>query len=1004
MLQKLRQPLIFKIRSLNGDTLLLLEILDQKGKITTRSFQRKPKVIFFGVLLYIKFALAAYFIYTFLAQNGTEKFLAKSEKEILYKKGKQEKALMTIHEDLYFLSHLNSVQNLSTMQSGAETDLLEFMKTRPAYDHLRILDTSGHEIIRVNNVSTTTLVEKEKLQDKSQRDYFINSKGLASNEYYVSPISLNSENGKIEQPLKPVFRLVTPVYNDSVKLGYLCVNYKLKHLLTNFQQSSKSNAHFDLVDGNGVLLSQLIKEKSPEILRTNSQKLKPQKHQGIGAIRTVESNDYVFMTTPLEWNTSSIPLDQLKPHSATSSNADLTLIYYIPEKVLAAVNNNLFYSILISFIAFSLFYFATVWFLHIQRMRKHELDVRFQSIFNKTATFIGLLHPDGTLLEANDTALNFGGFTIEQARGLKLWDAPWWSLNDNIKTQLINAIDEARNGNEVRYDVDVVGGSGEVITIDFTLRPVFDENGKVIYIIPEGKDITERQRLQAEINDRNIQNNAIQKISKTGFWKVDLRTRTPHWDEMVYEIHEEPLGKKVNLDEAINYYREDYRPIIQTIIANAIEANKSWEEEAVIVTGKGREKWVHTIGYPVYRNGELVELRGTFSDIDLRKRNEQIIAENEERLRLALETAGLGLWEWNVTDNSLEWDISIFKMFFINQDEFQNDMSCWERIIHKKDRETFKNDLQKSLSTQKGLKTEFRIITPNNKVRIIRCLGTVLRDEDDKPNRMLGVCQDITESTENRRKILELNSTLEEKVEQRTAEITAINRRLDSANKELEAFSYSVSHDLKAPLRALQGFSKNLVEKYSDSIDETGIRWLQFIQDNASRMDTLIADILSFSRINRAKPKSQKYSMREVIEQKLDTIERIYTTPATVTIAEDLPNIRSDRTMLEVVWQNLIDNAFKYSQKKEHVEINISAQEEEKGITYSISDNGAGFDMKYYDKIFGVFQRLHSNEEFEGTGVGLANVSRILTKHNGCIKATSELGKGTTFQFFIPKN
>lgn len=952
--------------------------------------------------MYILFALACYFIYTFLAKEETDKFLIKSEKAILYKKGKQEKELMKVYEDLYFLSHLNSVQNLSIGLTSVETDLYEFMKTRPAYDQLRIIDTNGLEIVRVNNSSTTILVEKEKLQDKSHRDYFINSTGLFQDEYYLSAMSLNRENGKIEQPLKPVFRIIKPVFRDTVKLGYLTINYKVKHLLQNFQQSSGNGSHFDIIDGNKTLLSDLLNKKSPKILKTKSRKLLRNHNEKSDDIEIVPSDNYLFMTTPIEWNSGNISRSQIKQKSS-SSNGNLTLIYYIPNALISAVKDTLFYTILSSFIIFTFFYFIMFRYLYVQRMKRLSSEIRFQSIFNKTTTFIGLLEPDGTLIEANETALNFGGFTIEQARGQKFWDAPWWSLSDAIKTQLINAIDEARKGKDIRYDVDVLGGSGEVITIDFSLSPVVDKKGKVIYIIPEGKDITERQQLQAKIEEKNLQHEAIQKISKTGFWRVDIKTNTPHWDDMVYDIHEVPPGSEVNMEEAINYYRKDYRRMIETIIEKAIRENKPWEVEAVLVTAKGQEKWVHSIGYPIFRNDVLVELRGTFTDIDSRKQNEQMIIENEERLRLALKTAGLGFWEWDVIDDILKWDDTTFAMYHVDKSTFSGTMKDWLEIVHPDDVLACRNARIRAFETNHELNIDFRIITPDKEIRIIRCLGRVLIDDDNEHHRMLGVCHDVTESTENRRKILELNSTLEEKVEQRTAEITAINRRLDAANKELETFSYSVSHDLKAPLRALQGFSTNLIEKYEDVLDETGTRWLRFIQDNASRMDTLIADILSYSRINRTNPKLQVYSMREVINAKLDTIQRIYNTPATVKIAEDLPNIRSDRTMLEVVWQNLIDNAFKYSQKEEHVKITISGKKEDKGVAYTIQDNGAGFDMKYYDKIFGVFQRLHSNEEFEGTGVGLANVYRIVTKHNGYIKATSEPGKGTKFHFFIPK-
>lgn len=228
------------------------------------------------------------------------------------------------------------------------------------------------------------------------------------------------------------------------------------------------------------------------------------------------------------------------------------------------------------------------------------------------------------------------------------------------------------------------------------------------------------------------------------------------------------------------------------------------------------------------------------------------------------------------------------------------------------------------------------------------------------------------------------------------------NRKLEATNKELETFSYSVSHDLKAPLRALQGFSASLNEKYGDKMDETANRWIRFIRDNAQRMDDLISDVLAFSRISRTKIKHAEIDtntmVRNIVERELSS----RTHPAEFKIS-DLPKSFGDPTMLEIVWQNLIDNSLKYSSTNYLPYIEISGRETGDKCIYSIQDNGVGFDMRHYDKLFGIFQRLHGNDEFHGTGVGLASVCRIIQKHGGEISAEGEVGKGATFEFILPK-
>lgn len=228
------------------------------------------------------------------------------------------------------------------------------------------------------------------------------------------------------------------------------------------------------------------------------------------------------------------------------------------------------------------------------------------------------------------------------------------------------------------------------------------------------------------------------------------------------------------------------------------------------------------------------------------------------------------------------------------------------------------------------------------------------------------------------------------------------NEKLELANRELETFSYSVSHDLKAPLRALQGFSDALGSEYGDHFDEKGKRWLGFIKDNAERMDQLIADILTFSRISKSEVKYSKLLVNDAIVEIFDQEKANYTNIINLNV-DELPDTYGDRTMIKFVWQNLIGNAIKYSSLNDQIEIDISGDEDDEYYYYKISDNGAGFDMRHYDKLFGVFQRLHGNSEFSGTGIGLANAKQIVEKHGGEIKAHSEIGKGSTFEFTILK-
>lgn len=226
--------------------------------------------------------------------------------------------------------------------------------------------------------------------------------------------------------------------------------------------------------------------------------------------------------------------------------------------------------------------------------------------------------------------------------------------------------------------------------------------------------------------------------------------------------------------------------------------------------------------------------------------------------------------------------------------------------------------------------------------------------------------------------------------------------QLRIANKELESFSYSVSHDLRAPLRAINGNAKILEEDYLEKFDGDGLLALQSIMRNSQRMGTLIDDLLAFSKLGRKHLTASEIDMMTLVKS---TIEEFLTDDIrdrTVINIDMLPPAKGDQSLIKQVWINLISNAIKYSKNKPKIEIKIGANENDSMVVYHVKDSGVGFDMKYYDKLFGVFQRLHSQEEFEGTGIGLANIQKIVHRHNGTVWAESIPNEGACFYFSLP--
>ncbi len=342
----------------------------------------------------------------------------------------------------------------------------------------------------------------------------------------------------------------------------------------------------------------------------------------------------------------------------------------------------------------------------------------------------------------------------------------------------------------------------------------------------------------------------------------------------------------------------------------------------------------------------------------------------------------------------------------------------WITITHPDDIKVESNNMAQLIAGKiNGFRLEKRYVHPNGSTVWVNMTISQIVYYDKLLPRHLCMIEDITERKQAEQDLIIANNELDyqnKEKEKRAAELIITDKELvfqteekekrEVANKELEAFSYSISHDLRAPLRHIGGFVDLLIKSNSDQLDDTGKRYLNTISESSREMGNLIDALLTFSRLSSAELQRTNINSNNLVNHVLKTFsEETEGKNIEINISE-LPDTKGDETLINQVWVNLISNALKYSRKKVKAVIDIGSKIENGKTIFYVKDNGAGFDMKYADKLFGVFQRLHKARDFEGIGIGLANVNRIIIRHGGKCWAIGEVDNGATFFFSIPNN
>ncbi len=412
-----------------------------------------------------------------------------------------------------------------------------------------------------------------------------------------------------------------------------------------------------------------------------------------------------------------------------------------------------------------------------------------------------------------------------------------------------------------------------------------------------------------------------------------------------------------------------------------------------IITHDNEIRWVQWNDRAIFdADGNVTEYQSVGRDNTEKKKIEQDLIESERKFRDLANLLPQVVYEIDLTGRLTYVNQPAYESFGYTWEELANGLHFTQFILPE-DRELAQLNFMNSLAGQKIDAAEYRMVRKDGSVLITLVYSSPIIKEG-KVMGIRGILVDITQLKQVEEDIRKLNEELERRVAERTTD-------LEIANRELEAFSYSVSHDLRAPLRAIDGFSSILLHDYTGALDPGGQVLLEKIRTNAQKMADLIDAILNFSRMSRQPLIRQNIIPAQIVQEILEELQPLQKGRQIQIHIDPLPRCEGDPALIKQVFNNIISNALKFTKTREVAKIEIGAFQKDGKTVYFVKDNGVGFDMKYADKLFSVFQRLHDEKEYEGTGIGLAIVYRIIERHGGKVWAEGEVDKGASFFFTL---
>ncbi|MDB6029242.1 MAG: domain S-box protein [Verrucomicrobiales bacterium] len=613
---------------------------------------------------------------------------------------------------------------------------------------------------------------------------------------------------------------------------------------------------------------------------------------------------------------------------------------------------------------------------------------------------------DGIVWEAIPETLKFS-FVSQQAERLLLYPIERWLTESNFWQNHLHpddrdwAVEFCRQATQARrhhdFEYRMIAADGRAIWLRDIVNVTAAPDGTVklrgVMI-----DISEQKKAQEELRRSEELLRMTTSAAKADLWSWDIVK-----DLLECPSIHEPFGFKgpIKLSIYLEHVKEEDREPLMAEVRDCMRNNREFNFEFRVVFPDGSIGWRHSRGRPQYIGGKAVRFSGMSIDVTARKQAEESLRQSEERLRMMTEGARIGLWDRDMRENSIHWNSIEYQQFDLSP-ETPVDFDVFINHVHSEDRSRVATEIQRCLEQNKPLDTEFRILHRDGTIRWNHSKGAPIYSHG-QPWRFSGMSMDITErknaeqARDEARNALALHAAqLEDHVAQRTLE-------LKQSLRDMETFCYTIAHDLSAPLRYMRGFSLALLEDHSGQLDENARVYCERIHESAIRMEQLISDLLAFGRLSHRDLPTTPVDLIEEIEKVLaQSTPEIEERHAEIVLDRSLSKVSADAPVLDHVLQNLISNAMKFVPPHRRPHVHIYAETRGNRVRVWVEDNGIGIAPEHQQRIFSPFERLHTKEDYPGTGMGLAIVQRGIEKMGGHVGVESQVGEGSRFWIELP--